>query len=559
MFSSLEKKSHNSITELVRTRVDAGVRSLSGAVTFLDELYRTIANRIETIIGLTRIRKSYALIDDLVDTRVFRHLEEDTLRLSEACHTAIPELYERANTLANDIITNAEELGRKLSICDQFLKEAEGNLKREVNLKSVKDEVIVYDDFRTAAHLTGDLAIDRRTGYASLGIVSSENVPFTIASVDCTVPKGRLGVPAYEDDTWKSISNGYFVTRTFATNPTFETAADIDPTRMVDGDVESAYGLEYNTRTIGEPFRVRVALTVPAQNVDQIVLTVDPPSAESTLSPVTGLPYLSRFNIWTETEAGDIASGLIDKRVVVDGNALGKIARAIEHRESDLFPTASYFINRRALTQVNIELALSMPQEAYYLEKIIASKAGFEMHRLNYFETLCMNNYDPPAGRLDPRSFYTRAEFARMERMVAYGAKVYDVKMPLYRYYIGLKEIALKRFVFKSTSEGVTGDLNTSGRAIAAVEVFARETVPAGTDIRYYVSPDKIVWYELSPRTRYPSDFLPGRVVFGDIDTREGDLTAPAGATALYFRVFMSGANNVAPVLHAYAVRIKLQ
>lgn len=560
MFAGSENGRTNALRKRIRETVIAeAVRQKASNFTFLDEMYRALAARMAAIRGYGSLRHDHVRDDDFVDSELFNELARGIQALSDTALLTIPGIYETLQASADQIVESAEDLTKRMSVCDDIIRKAEGNIKRKISVRSVKDEALVYDNLRSFEYITeGDLSIDRRTGFATLAVERSEEIPFTVEDVRVNVGKGELKAAVYNGLTWESVVDGYFHDRTFSENPVFENAGDADCASMSDGNLETRYLVEHNVLSETEPLTLRLSIAPPAGRIDACILTVQPADTESTLSSVVALPHLSQFAVRTASGQENMTRDLTDRRIKLRETVIGVDSPAIVHQDTDIYPTASYFLNREGIDRITIELSAPVPQEIYFPEKVVKNSVGDTLYRLNYLETLVMNGYEPGEGRRNPRDDFSDQELTRLARMIESGFTVEDEKIRLLRYSIGVKEISLKRYVFAPRSEGISVNLNASGRNLASVELYTSELLPAGTDIRYYVSADRVLWHELLPVGRAYNPDIPQRIVFEGIDEREGDLVLGMTVKDLYLKVVMTGSEQRTPVLKAYAVKLKL-
>jgi len=531
-------------------------------LTYVDEIYQILANRIGQMSRFNTVR--FWPIDqwDHVTSKYYQTFIGDTRRVSEFVFQALPELYAEMEALANQVIDISEGLAKRIAGCDVVAKAAEGVLKRKATLTSIKDEIIAYDTISDQTLVVdGTLAIDRRSGSITLGVDSEQPIVYTIKDIRVDKPKGEIKWNNIKigDPTWRNITNGYFTSRTFGDSPLFESTETADPSRMVDGDLETSFMIEYNSFA-EESLAVTYELECSPIRVDALELTFDPSDGTRSLGNALPLPELTmlKFRL-ADGKIVDMTDMVTNNIITIKGSPVGKREGFIEHHAPDPFPVGSFLTNVPQVVGVLITLRVNAPQETSYIEKVVRDEQSTDIKQFNYFETLVLNKYDPPAGYYDPRGVYSARDLAELASQLYSNLYLMDKHIPLNRYAIVIKELKLLQRSYISTGEAFTKDLNATKRKIAGMDLFVNEVIPGQCAIKYYVSPDRNTWYEIVPQTRADSQNLPRRILLSaDVLPEHDDVVALCETSSIYMKIEMIGTGQKTPILKSYAARIKL-
>lgn len=526
--------------------------------TYVDEIYEVLARRIEALRRVGTVSTTYIADHHFINGDYFRNLASGVREVSLINYANVPEIFAHLQALADSICDKSEALVEAITQCETIIAAAEGELKRQLHLNSIKDELLVYDTIGERLEISGGtLAVDRRAGVIILPVTSARKIPISV-SITCNRPKGVISPSEAGLRTWDTIENGYFLSRTFGEQPLFETEDDSDITKAIDGDLETSYLLEYNSLNENEDFRVYVSIDFPETKVDLLNLVLDTGGNDAVTSPVTIYPRIARMYLKTARETTDVAPVLLDNRISIRNTTLGDHEDRILHRSPEIFPVSSHLLNRQGLTGIALELACDIPQEIYYLEKLSHDRKGRLIRRLNYFETLVSNQYEPRNGRPDPRSYFSANEIANYIYIDSYSDSTYDERIPLFRYFAAIKEIEALEFAYGKEGHIETDSLNETGRQIAAVELFVNEVIPPGCSITYAISANRTEWYPIEPSSRTVVSETPKRITFSGFENIRTDFPVDIECRDLYLRINMTGDGVSTPVVKSYALRIKL-
>jgi len=532
------------------------------SLTYIDEIYQIAAARVAEIRKMGTV--TFNPIDqwDWVNSEYYRLFIGGIRRISEFNLMAIPELYAEMQDLSNSIITISEGLSKKIATCEEISKVVEGVLHRRTAVTSVKDEMLVYDTMGAQCLIVnGTLAVDRRAGSVTLGVASEQELNYSVSAIRVDKPKGVIDWDklALGCSTWFPISNGFFNSRIFGNNPLFENDAMRDPGRMKDGDLETSFLVEYNTFS-EDALNVTIELALPNTRVDAIEIVFDP--ADGAVSLANSLPLPDLMNMGLIENGGKVSNVtdlVMDNTITIKGAAIGRRETQIEHRAPDPFPVASILLNRPNVEGIVMTLQANCSQDTYYVEKAVRDARGVDIKQFNYFETLILNKYDPPAGFYDPKLSFNTIEKNELAGQMYSDLYLVDKNIHLRRYAMAIKDMKVLQRTYVTNGTSTTENLNSTSRKIAGVDLYVNEIIPTQCSIRYFFSPDQNTWYEISPQTRADARSLPRRILFsGDILPEQEDLVVICDTNKVYLKVTMDGVAQRTPILKAYAARIKL-
>lgn len=560
MITRKERATRSATERFVDTFVTTYFSNLSSdQFTYLDGVYRTIANRIAQLRDVRDIKLNYLDDYSIVKKDIYETLFNKSLLLADLNYRMIPEVFSDLNRIYNNVIEGAENLSKQITVAEDIVKTLEGSLKQKVSISSIKNEVLIYDTIGSSTYVSeGTLAKDKRAGLVTLGINKTEYIPFKIKNVIVNKDKGTMSRPLIGDLTWDNINNGYFTSRSFSDSPLFENSSTSDINRMSDQNMETSYLVEYNSDDDREELKMGIELEFDTGRIDMINVVVDPSDMVSVMTSSVILPKMTRILTHGKEDVEDVTSKSMDNTIEANGYVLGETETDISHKRPDIYPTGSFFISTNDISSLTMELTSDEPQEIFYPEKIIKDGSGNILHKFNYFETLVLNKYQPPLEYVGPTEFYTPQEITELGEIEATGSDIHDERNHIFRYFIGIKEIQLLRLTYASEGSIITADLNTSGKKIAGADLFVNEYVPEGTEIHYYYSADTVDWFEIAPGSRVDIGDLPRRIVFQGFDVLRGDLLIPTVTTSLFLKIEMKGTGDITPVLKSYAARIKL-
>jgi len=561
-----EKRDFTTTEKTVRNRLEKIIRSIStNDVTFLDEIYRLLDMRLETMEEFGSIPLEYVDGRTPLGSKHYRDFARHLRELSELNLVTIPELYTMLKEISDDIFSAGESITESITVCEQLLSKVEGTLKQKMSLSSVKDEILIYDSMLSDEYLdTGTLGVDYRGGFMTLAPASSERIWYEFDEIKFSKLKGKISKPKDSNETLDFFTDGYFNSRMFSASPVFETSVERSTDPINDGYLQTSYMAEYNTLDPTATFGISMKLGIRSQaaaqfgtrRIDQVVIFLDPGDKASVNSTELITPYLSRLSI----NGVDRTSEVLDNVIMVRGATIGEYERGFQTRSPAVYPTGSFMVCTPDVETVTIDLIADIPQSIWYPEKVVKNDTGNIIHRFNYLETLILNSYEPPDDHPDPRDLYTTREIDEMMEILESGYSSYDHHVELYRFLIGLKDIELFAYTYSTSGVFYSKNLNThEEKMVAAVELYANEVIPVGTGIKYYISHDKVVWHEVAPVNRAEYGDLPTRIVYNGIETKDLDKHINITSSNVYMKIEMTGERTLSPRLKSYAVRVKLQ
>ncbi len=376
-------------------------------------------------------------------------------------------------------------------------------------------------------------------------------------SVVCNRTSGALVKGLYGRRTVDCLQNGYFTSRVFSTFPLLTQSNEIASSALCDSDLATAMDIEYNSFANNTPLVVTVKLRPSRPSVGVAYLLGNPGDMTAVSQSAGSLPLLTRMSVKPLGAASqDLTAQLQDNRIDIQSIQVGDIEQQFSHAAGDPYPSCTCVLNRNNVELLEFEISATYPQIIFYPEIVAKGQSGNTVKRFNYFESLLLSGYRAPEGYVDPSTLFTDSQRSLLYETYAAAIETVQESIRLYRYFIGLKEIQLVDPVYSTTGETVSKNLNTSGRKIAAADLFVSDSVPEGTSISYMFSHDLINWYEMLPSNRTGDGTK--RLVFTDLDVTAGDMKVDADTADLYLKITMAGTSKLTPVLKAYAVRIKL-
>lgn len=587
--SRIEKRNMSYIENLVSSRIADIVYEITNSEkTYLDEIYRIIDTRIYEVSEFGTVDIDFIEDGDFVESQYYNTLLAKSRSLSEMSLTTLSRTYSELQAIFDTIYSKGESITTSLKAAENVVYKIEANVKRGLAIDSIKDEETILESFLNKDHIdtsTGTdtnvssssqsqgttailsqnykslgantLGFDFDGGYLTLYPVSSTLVPYSIDKILINKPKGSITKPINSRKTMDFISNGYFNNRMLSTNPVFENEEDKDTGPVNDSDLTTSYKVEYNSVSPDDSLVLSMDLIFEEAGVrvDKLNITLDPGEKNGVLSTDNILPYISKI-IVNET---DITQSVLDNSISIRNTKIGEIERGFNVSQTSVYPTASLNIGMTDVKKIRIELTSDIPQVIYYPEKVLLNSSKQEFYRFNYFETLIMDDYESPEDHPDPAYMYTIQELDLMQEILDNSSSSYNEQIKMNRFFIYIKDIEIYSNVYSTSGTMSTTNLNSSDRDIAAVEIYSNEVIPEGTSIRYFISTDKSVWYEISPMNREDTSELPTRVVYGGIEPSDSDEFINTVSAGAYLKIDIYGSESISPYIKSYVARIKLR
>lgn len=576
MITRREKKDLGYMESIVRDKVETMVSEISESEnTYLDEIYQKIDSRIELLESFGEISIPMLTDDDYVESKYYTDIATSANEMSTIAFASINDLYTKLNYTIASLYSKGENIVLGLKSCEEVLNAVESNVKRNTTLESVKDENIVMDSFlskdfineevstiqntSTTNHTSiGDntLGIDLAGGYVTLYPVDKEYMYYNVKDIKINKPKGSIAKPANSRSTLDYFTNGYFHTSVLSPNPVFEVEGDSDLEPIMDQDVLTSYSIEYYTLSPSD--ELTFAITIEFENesvrVDNIDITLDPGSMNGVLSQDNILPYISKVTV----NDSDVTEQILDNRIMIKDTTIGKIESDFTVSPPNVYPCRTLNISKSGVKTITIEFKSDIPQSVFYNEKVLLDNSRKQFYRLNYFETLVMDEYTGEEDRPDPMYMYSEAELDKMQDMYDTAAIKYNEQIKINRFFISIKDISIYSNVYDTSGFMISENLNANGKSIASVELFCNETIPDETSIKYYISTDKNIWYDIVPSNRTEGDG-PRRIIYGGIEASGYDNFINITSDKVYVKIEMFGTGGETPVLKSYVARIKLR
>ncbi len=623
-----EKADLTRTEEYIRQRIERtlqGIRSID--ITFLDEVYRLIDARVESLDYLAEVR--VPIVDDYtpVESTLYNTMATDIRELSEINLETIKDVYDSLGEVYNDIYSEGETISNSLTVCEELLTKVESTLKGKMKLSSVKDEVAVVaigESIGTASEeifptlpslleedeggskeagtavenmiagisssptsistlagieditpvLGEGLNVDQNGGYVTLSISERTRLDYTVKAATFTKPKGKINPPrtlsrgeaattifgpSILRSSMALFTDGYFNSRTFSSEPIFENQFSSSTETISDGSLDTEYLAEYSSArqtTFGMTLTLDVTdSSSRPRRVDGIDIELSTGDKSSIRSTSVPLPKLTRLVV----DQRDMTSRVLNNTVYSNGVMItGSNPRGFKSVPLTPNPVGSFLVDGKPASTIAITLTADVPQLIYFPEKRLLNSAGGIIRKMNYFETLILNEYEPQDGFPTPADLYTSSEINSLWDAVESAYSSVDIEVPLYRYFVALKDISVYSMSYETSGMIASGNLNmTPEKRVAAVELFTNEIRPTGTGINYYISSDKNKWYPISPLGRSNPTAIPTRIVYSNITKQAKDNFIGVNSSSVFLKIEMTGDGTITPILKGYSTRIK--
>lgn len=528
-----------------------------------------------TLLDIEYISSIYTRMADIISKNteytgnfisVVQKFEPDTLidlreyceKISNISHPMIPDLYYQLHRVADTVFTGLDDINRKFDFIESITNASESAVKTKNAMKSIKDERVIYSNFSFPNFIVeGDATIDKRYGFLTLGIDKTVNVPFVISKIEFNKPKGSLNTPSPRDESDSLYNNGIFHNRMFSDNPIFENIQDANPANVRDNDLSTTLAFEYNTTNNEDKLKVDMVLDIKNEHVDDILIISDLPDNISVLEQNKKPHKYTKVEVTSNGEAKNIMDGLTYDSIVINGIPYESERSHATISPIDIYPTMVYPVNRSNCSSISMSMESTSPQTIYYPEYYLYDKEGTLMYKLNYFETLLVNNYTSPENRPNPMDVYSSYEKMRFFHMynISPIREIKEVK--LYRYALGIKEIVLRKHIYKPKSDAISSNLNPTDKLVTSIELYSNEYHTSPGQVKYYISSDKLTWMEIIP-SNFNQDGVK-RYIFDELLQLRGnsDKLVSIDTQSIYLKISLTKGEQI-PYVKSFAVRLKL-
>lgn len=538
------------------------------SVTFLDEPYTAVFARLYRLYTLMTFDDQldeflsgwFVNEYDEVDTDDLISFFQSIRFLNAIFYDRVNSVYESVQALENEIVSRGLLLGDMVRTVIDTMGQVKAGISREANMRSISDEVIIYDTFTGKTVFSpadsNPAAVDTVTGFISL-------LPQSVTPVGCLikeamvpgVPKGGIREQVFGVDTFSTIDNGYFHGRTFSATPRINDVRASQLSALSDGNMTTAYECELNTSAIlSDGFSV-VIDAEPLSECNLINLSMMVPTTESTVAS----PSYQVFVPLLRGSKTNSALTLFDNQIITDKLTVGRVEPLWEYGERSAVVKTYTVPLVRANETVRIQFTTYTPQLAAFPEIVFLNSASREVFRLNYFETLAVRGYEAPEGTLNPLSLFTRDQLSQLVSKISQSEfTVHTALSTLYRYYIGIKELSFSHATYTTRGEAVSSNINHRQQTLVSVDLAASEHIPEGTAIEYAISTDRTTWTPLVPINANRSGAR--RAVFSSqLPTAQGDIRVSPSSNNLYVKIALQGNGVVTPVVRSIVVRMKVE
>ena len=418
------------------------------------------------------------------------------------------------------------------------------------------------------------------------------NIQTSVADLSCppeyTMDFFNPPYSGFDGSVSRNLQNGYFYTRIFSEDPIFENqfASATDP--LIDNDLETDYLVEYNSTTADDSLGVEITLDTTDQNgsptkVDQVVIELSTGDMTSVSSTDIKVPKLSRLLL----DQDDFTADALVHTVVVEGVKIGTDTTGFKAVATTANPKGSFMTSGKMTSQLTIGMLSNDAQKIWYPEKVLVGDNNSIIRTMNYFETLVVDGYEPPLAHPNPSSMYTPTEINHLMEAEASAHNSWEEHREMYRFFVDIKDILAYSITYETIGQTISGDMGQlTTQLIASVQLYVNETVPEGTSISYFVSPDRKIWIPIWPANRagvadetvgvaggavaggggqigVATPVVATRIMYKNIGMKPGDQLIGSTSEGIdshsaYLKIVMTGDGSNTPRLKAYVLRCKL-
>ena len=533
----------------------------SDTLVYIDDLYAIIAATTDRLSSMYLTVPDPIVQTDMLTSALFMDRHQYVKNHADRHYAALPECYERSNTTVQTLYDHADTLSQRIAQVDAMLENMQVLVTNNNTSSSIYDEVIVYDTCDQFSMLSsGTLFRDVHAGCLVLPVVDATAMPFTVESVVVNDQKGTLTIPAFGVESYAWLPTGVMTTPMVGDQPVFETDSDASVTYLTDGNPLTMVYRERLSKTPMNPLVMDVTLSGKAQDIDALRIICanigSDAKTNDTTYPLTISDCLVKYA--GSSSFVSLMTNAIDNRISINGKSVGTCVTDIVNVAGDSYPGAVLYLGAKNIVAIKLRIVHARSHIAVFKEKILADASGQILHTFNYPETLFINGYIDDGKHPSPASWYADDVKARIQQLLTSASSTSDEERIVYRNAIGLRELSLLKCMYTPSGETQSVNLNNTGKAISACELYTSQIVPDGCKITYYISTDLDQWYPIAPKNHPYTDTDVLRLVFDDrLPTVAHDHLLPRATSTLYIKVSMTGTSSVTPLLKAFAVRIK--
>ena len=538
-------------------------------------------NHLSMEARISSIRKAIALLkwftspvtqwspvtsESIADMSILDELANIVTMTTRLSRLTAAKSYTILNDLAETVLDAGEKLSTIIGTLSKTVAEVDAEVLRRCDSTSIKDETIIFDQITgSTAGTRGTLLYDIQGGSIVLPITTLSDVDGTITDIRPNKARGAIVPAKLMTKTADIVKNGVYYSRTFSTEPRFETEADADVTLMTDKNVSTSLILEYNTDTENDLFLTEIVVIPKTPDVGIIGITLDPGDAVSIISrPNLAVAVQSVIITYNDDTVEDLTAEIMSDTITIKNATIGDPYLSFTYSPSEVLPCIVLYIQRRGIKSISITLSTDTPQIVGYPEMILMTDSGEEYMRLSYPETLIVSGYAAPSGRSGPIDWYTDNDIASLISISNAHSRRRTDLIQKFRYVLGFADITMALPMFSTSGYLDTADLFSryaDTRRIVSVELYVSEKIYPGTSIRYMICFGDSMLYELIPVNRGPAG--QSRIVVRPLETGLSDVVVDTRydqvTNHVYLRVIMTGNGYITPILKSYALRIKME
>ena len=537
---------------------------LTTPIVFLDQIYRMVRYQVSSIKSTISFPRYYVTKRSVPDATLYSNLAFSSWKVSELAQTLVPDIYSSMNGISDTLLSTAEGLTDDITDLQSMSEIAQAKLIRKMSATSIKTDSIVYESFtnNNTFDIFENTFINTSAGSLCLSATKTTGIDFRLENISVDKNKGELKKTKdiVTGDSSYIFSDGFYYNRTYSINPIFEKDSDNTIYKMRDGDITSEYRIEYCSENDSEKLTLKLTVTPTViSKIDILNIVFSPCDTDSALSATNDGVYLSKVLVTMADQSTpvDVLSSFADNTIVVRNTTYGSVEDRPTLVSPYIYPSYAIPIFKLNVKSIDIELVCDRPQKIYYLNKAVYDHKGTIVSKFNFLESLVLNKYIPPYGRLDPQTLFTKSQISDFNSIVKNGYSVTDLKVPAFRYSIGIRELSLNDNIYSKEGVAVTSNLNESDKEVYSVELFVNEDLHLGAT-RYFVSTDKVTWIEIEPANRNINTSLPNRVLFVAVDdSKDRDFLYPAVTKKVYAKVYLAGDTTYSPVIKSFLARVK--
>lgn len=510
--------------------------------------------------------------------RKFKEIEETEIAFSKDINKIIRDHRAIVNLLYDStrhIIAEANFTSRKIAEANEAISGTSSNVngimkKMETELKSrgrrisIADERIFFDSFNNRNQIASStLKVDTSSGVVTLPILNQRELDVEIRSINTNVDKLAIkDKNIVKKKNEEIIRTGFYAGKFFDEDPRFEPVDSSNNhyhgiprdllTLASDGDPYTCLEMEYLTDRYDVTFQVEIDVSIGSPgDVQMITVSTNNQGSSTNVNVEKVEATLNNYYV-------DYTENIYGKGLAIGNVVLPSGSRAIELTGNEPFPRDNLYMLGINTMGFKVTLSQNAHIDCNYPIVRLEDKAGNVVRKLNYLESLIVLNRVSEEGTFD---FNKLATYDKIITPQDRHSRIEVETQTINRYLIAVRDIQAYSIDF-----GNSGELTTQWyevpEGIAGVEIYPDEYIYPSlsvSSLRYFIGIDND-YYEIWPYNRRADSVLPKRFVFGEAEiTEKSKKISDRYPTSLRLLVRASGGPRVSPILHSYALRIKMR